>query len=427
MCTSREKNHTHVDLKIQVLGYRHDFDIEGDSGVVSRGYGTACRIKERAEDDDKPIVTLDASIERRIRRSGVMLLTLEQIPPSKHITSKLGGVVGARSVKYLGKLKSTDADTETRDKWWAELREEIRANARALKCDFIVGYTEDATIRDDVCILSVQGTALSMIPEAGMYADRSLTTMRSSSSFHRNLFTPLSSRSTSAPVSSLPQHVPSLVSSKSATTKSSPSTPSSYSNINISTSPCQFCHVPCSENDAPFANMKLVRCGVCSNGWVPEILLATIEPPTNLPMLGRGHLVEARLCRQWRKTMGGELREEHASQVSRDLPFVEYVTYIYIHSKPNPTQNIQIRTAPTAHVETESSRFQCGILLHLTNSHRSKHFGVCVESYSTSFAESTRCTDVKNSQRSTQRRSEYRSPISFSSSSYADIHSSSTQ
>ena len=78
--------------------------------------------------------------------------------------------------------------------------------------------------------------------------------------------------------------------------------------------------------------MKLVRCGVCSNGWVPEILLATIEPPTNLPMLGRGHLVEARLCRQWRKTMGGELREEHASQVSRDLPFVEYVTYIYIYT-----------------------------------------------------------------------------------------------
>ena len=76
-----------------VLGYKQHFDIEGDSGVVSRGYGTACRIKERAEDDFKPIVTLDASIERRIRRSGVMLLTLEQIPPS-NITSRVGGVVG---------------------------------------------------------------------------------------------------------------------------------------------------------------------------------------------------------------------------------------------------------------------------------------------------------------------------------------------
>ena len=77
--------------------------------------------------------------------------------------TQVGGVVGARSVKYLGKLKSTDADTETRDTWWAELREEIRANAHALKCNFIVGYTEEATIRDDVCILSVQGTALNMV------------------------------------------------------------------------------------------------------------------------------------------------------------------------------------------------------------------------------------------------------------------------
>jgi len=320
--------------------------------VVSRGYGTACRIRDLADDDiaavstdekeennnnntRQRIVTLDASIERRIRRSGVMLLTLEQIPP-KNIMSQVGGVVGARSVKYLGKLKSTDADTETRDTWWAELREEIRANARALKCDFIVGYTEEATIRDDVCILSVQGTALNMMPEhAGMFSDRSMM-MRSSSSFHRNLFTPLSSRSSSAPSSSMPKHGPTLVSSKSAT-GSSPSS-SSFSNTKSNSfdtnnpqisgetySPCRFCHVPCSESDAPFANMKLVRCGVCSNGWVPEVLLATIEPPVDLPMLGRGHLVEARLCRQWRQRVGGELREEHAELVSRDLPFVEYV------------------------------------------------------------------------------------------------------
>ena len=104
-----------------VLGYKQHFDIEGDSGVVSRGYGTACRIKERAEDDFKPIVTLDASIERRIRRSGVMLLTLEQIPPS-NITSRVGGVVGAQLGKIPGKTEITDADTETRDTWWAELR-----------------------------------------------------------------------------------------------------------------------------------------------------------------------------------------------------------------------------------------------------------------------------------------------------------------
>lgn len=165
-----------------------------------------------------------------------------------------------------------------------------------------------------------------------MMSERSLGIGGSSGSFHRNLFTPSRSNTTSTTMSRVGNAlksagVPSLILPKSGNiqgvTSSTSTTPQQSSRSSLDKS-CRFCHVPCTESDAPFTNMKLVRCGVCKNGWVPEILLATIEPPLDLPMLGRGHLVEARLCRQWRQRVGGELREEHASQVSRDLPFVEY-------------------------------------------------------------------------------------------------------
>ena len=37
----------------------------------------------------------------------------------------------ARSVKYLGRIASVK-DQETRDAWWAELREEVRSHAKSL-------------------------------------------------------------------------------------------------------------------------------------------------------------------------------------------------------------------------------------------------------------------------------------------------------
>jgi hypothetical protein len=54
----------------------------------------------------------------------VQLITLKVFSPSTNI--RLGGIVSARSVKYLGKLATKLADQETRDSWWLELREEVR-------------------------------------------------------------------------------------------------------------------------------------------------------------------------------------------------------------------------------------------------------------------------------------------------------------
>jgi hypothetical protein len=69
----------------------------------------------------------------------VLILTLSEFPARTKV--HLGGVVMARSVKYLGRIASVK-DQETRDAWWAELREEVRSHAKSLTCTHILGYSE---------------------------------------------------------------------------------------------------------------------------------------------------------------------------------------------------------------------------------------------------------------------------------------------
>ena len=86
-----------------------------------------------------------------------MLTTMTEFGAKAKI--HLGGVVMARSVKYLGKLASKLSDQETRDAWWAELRAEACSHARSLCCTHVLGYSETCTIHDDVIVLSCVGTA----------------------------------------------------------------------------------------------------------------------------------------------------------------------------------------------------------------------------------------------------------------------------
>ncbi|RHY29922.1 hypothetical protein DYB28_011395, partial [Aphanomyces astaci] len=52
----------------------------------------------------------------------IQLLTVKAFHPDTRV--RLGGIVTARSVKFLGKMATKLADQETRDSWWLELREE---------------------------------------------------------------------------------------------------------------------------------------------------------------------------------------------------------------------------------------------------------------------------------------------------------------
>lgn len=185
-----------------VMAYKQFFDVEGDSGLVARACGTACSIvpvgknegtsgEGNSEDghmdcsgdanDEGTLVGGDSGeplvsprfYPRRVLKSlktqeafnisahdEVQLITLKVFNPATRI--RLAGIVSARSVKYLGKLATKLADQETRDSWWLELREEIRAHAQSLQCPFVIGYTESCTIHNDVCVISASGTAAVM-------------------------------------------------------------------------------------------------------------------------------------------------------------------------------------------------------------------------------------------------------------------------
>ena len=78
-----------------------------------------------------------AARHRGGRHDEVQLLTLKEFGP--HVRVRIGGLVTARSVKYLGNLASKLSDQETRDSWWSELRDEIRSHARTLCCWHVIG------------------------------------------------------------------------------------------------------------------------------------------------------------------------------------------------------------------------------------------------------------------------------------------------
>lgn len=105
--------------------------------------------------------TTAAAVAAGILQSEVHLLTLKKFP--SYVQVKLGGLVLARSVKYLGHSDGSgstlSSDLNTRLEWWKELRDEIKAHAKVLCCHYVIGYSETCTIYGDICILNAIGTA----------------------------------------------------------------------------------------------------------------------------------------------------------------------------------------------------------------------------------------------------------------------------
>ncbi len=48
------------------------------------------------------------------------------------------------------------------DRWWSEIRHEIRNHARSLNCQFVIGYSETVTLNEDMAILTASGTAVNL-------------------------------------------------------------------------------------------------------------------------------------------------------------------------------------------------------------------------------------------------------------------------
>ncbi|KAG0266778.1 hypothetical protein DFQ27_009447 [Actinomortierella ambigua] len=236
------------------------------------------------------------------------LFTLHEFPPGSILN--LGGIVSARSVKLID-----NDDVETRDAWWDELRNEIKSHARQLDCSHIIGYQENATINDELIVLSAYGTAANLdmnafSPAAVLDAGRNLSRSGSiSRSYVDNPMDAMASSfgGTKAGIQNSFKEQPYL------------DTLSKRKNRRKQPSACRMCHIPFHRKASPFP-MSLVKCQQCKRRYVPEILLSTVEPPAELKVVGQSAFVEAHVCRTKKRKDG----ESNATIVSDAIPFVEY-------------------------------------------------------------------------------------------------------
>nr|XP_006199993.2 C2 domain-containing protein 5 [Vicugna pacos] len=336
-----------------VVGYLQCFDLEGESGLVVRAIGTACTLdklsspaaflpacnspsKEMKESPlvhppshgcrsthNSPIHTATGSrltqnfsvsvptliytgmgsgsagkeggpfkallrqqtqsaLEQRggsphrfCRRREFPFFTLTAFPPGFLV--HVGGVVSARSVKLLDRIHNPD-EPETRDAWWAEIRQEIKSHAKALGCHAVVGYSESTSICEEVCILSASGTAAVLNPR--FLQDGTVEGC-------------LEQR--------LEENLP---------------------------AGCGFCHIPYDELNMPFP-AHLTHCYNCRKQKVPDVLFTTIDLPVDATVIGKGCLIQARLCRLKKKAQA----EANATAISNLLPFMEYEVHTQLMNK----------------------------------------------------------------------------------------------
>ncbi|XP_035584993.1 C2 domain-containing protein 5 isoform X9 [Zalophus californianus] len=347
-----------------VVGYLQCFDLEGESGLVVRAIGTACTLdklsspaaflpacnspsKEMKESPlvhppshgcrsthNSPIHTATGSrltqnfsvsvptliytgmgsgsagkeggpfkallrqqTQSALEQREFPFFTLTAFPPGFLV--HVGGVVSARSVKLLDRIHNpafvgimgntrsyklldwnsfNSDEPETRDAWWAEIRQEIKSHAKALGCHAVVGYSESTSICEEVCILSASGTAAVLNPR--FLQDGTMEGC-------------LEQR--------LEENLP---------------------------AGCGFCHIPYDELNMPFP-AHLTYCYNCRKQKVPDVLFTTIDLPVDATVIGKGCLIQARLCRLKKKAQA----EANATAISNLLPFMEYEVHTQLMNK----------------------------------------------------------------------------------------------
>ncbi|XP_015995993.1 C2 domain-containing protein 5 isoform X6 [Rousettus aegyptiacus] len=218
--------------------------------------------------------------------------TLTAFPPGFLV--HVGGVVSARSVKLLDRIHNPD-EPETRDAWWAEIRQEIKSHAKALGCHAVVGYSESTSICEEVCILSASGTAAVLNPRF-LHDGTVEGCLEQRLSWQPGLFSIRAEKG-----ERLEENLP---------------------------AGCGFCHIPYDELNMPFP-AHLTYCYNCRKQKVPDVLFTTIDLPADATVIGKGCLIQARLCRLKKKAQA----EANATAISNLLPFMEYEVHTQLMNK----------------------------------------------------------------------------------------------
>ncbi|XP_052867899.1 C2 domain-containing protein 5 [Anopheles cruzii] len=232
------------------------------------------------------------------------------------IIRHIGATVTARSVKLLERVPNQN-EPETRDSWWSEIRTEVRSHARSLGCNVILGYVEQTTIDDDICVLSATGTAAVINLHFGCdhvwTADAPGLNVSGEGpgdgAGKEHMTSSLDRQDFDRDYSISREHTPNTVEGEGTLMEG----PSGMSNK------CSMCHVPYSLGSVNF-RVHAAKCSMCKNGVVPDVLITTIEIPEGMPITGRGCLIQAQSCRIKRDLKS----EANGKEISDALPFLEY-------------------------------------------------------------------------------------------------------
>ena len=66
--------------------------------------------------------------------------------------------------------------------------------------------------------------------------------------------------------------------------------------------------------------MNLYKCNECNKEYVPEVIIATIDPPEDLNILGPPKYLQSRIVKN-KKLLRGE---KHANEVGDKILFIDY-------------------------------------------------------------------------------------------------------
>ncbi|KAF7233272.1 hypothetical protein EG68_09045, partial [Paragonimus skrjabini miyazakii] len=375
-----------------VIGYQLHFDLEGETGVVVRGIGTAVRLRKLLptrspptspvptaskiygsaevktgspiEFSESPTLVewelpnkgpvIAGNIEETLGLGEFPFLTISQPVPG--MIRHFGSIVAAKSVNLMD--KNTPAGIQFRDAWWLELRTEIVQHMHSLHCTAVMGYREECTIYEDVCILSNYGTAVVLDTQFVRPLDRNSVreTMKPVGTQDHaaecdleveettvvDSFTSLQSFSSSAvfPCSRESRTKPKVFApclpSDTTHLKSSGALHSFHrkpqSGI-VPSSNCSLCHMPQQSDSAPQTSLlepiSSSLCEICKAAFVPGLLLSSIDFPVDFPITGRPSLIQARICRT-KKEVKNEMA---ANELSELLPFMEYELHYRLMQK----------------------------------------------------------------------------------------------
>ncbi|KAL5112307.1 hypothetical protein TcWFU_006386 [Taenia crassiceps] len=321
-----------------VLGYRLHFDLEGDTGIVARGIGTAARLQRSPANGQPQILPLrknpersDSEMEPKILAQGESdarthadlliggyalsspkplsdaefpFLTISH--PPRELIRHFGSAIAAKSVKLLD--KSVTETANSRAAWWLELRMEALTRMYNVGCDALIGYREDCAIYEDICVLSVSATAVTLNQLWVHFFDiPGPPSRRPSKSFSLRQGSP--SGVTDA-VKDKREHGTDLPSN--VYIPLNPKGGKEDSHLTHSNYDCSVCHIPTLNHALP--PNKSMRCRVCRVAFVPEFLLSTTDFPPELSIVGRPSFIQVGLSRS-KKVDKGESAAREISEL----------------------------------------------------------------------------------------------------------------